>query len=137
LIKGLKYGFKSLIGIEFVPSIAQEAKVNLLKIVESQEVDTSCEIICCDVRAFKYPNTNLALYLFNPFDPIVFEGFLSNLLTDLERNPRDLTLIYYHSHCENLLDNCDKLERVKYGIIPRIKLKILSGHKYGAWKYKL
>lgn len=136
LINGLKFGFKNLIGVEFVPSIAELGRRNINNILESQNLDVSCEIVSEDIRTFQYPETDLILYLFNPFDLSVFEVFLSNLLEDLKKNPREATIIYYHSHCEKTLDDCEALERVKYSPLSRLKLKLLSPHIYGAWRYK-
>lgn len=136
LIKSLQFGFKNLIGVEFVPSIAEQAIINVNKTKDSWVLDATCGVVCHDIRTFQYPDTNLILYLYNPFDPTVFEVFLSNLLEDLRMNPRKMTLIYYHSHCESILDDCDELERVKYNKLTRMKLKTLSIHAYGAWRYK-
>lgn len=136
LIKGLKLGFKNLIGVEFVPSIAEQGKVNLENAIQTWNLDATCEIICEDIRSFQYPKTDLILYLYNPFDSNVFEGFLENLLADLRETPRQATLIYYHSHCEKNLDDCDELERINYSLLTRMQLKILSTHDYGVWRYK-
>jgi len=136
LIKGLKVGFKNLIGVEFIPSIAEQGVANVNNIIESWNLDTTCEIVCEDIRNFQYPETDLILYLYNPFDHNVFEVFLKNLLDDLGKTPRKATLIYYHSHCQDILDDCDKLERVEYSLMTRMKLKLLSTHNYGVWSYK-
>jgi len=136
LMKGIKFGFKNLIGVEFVPSIAKQANENLQKAMDGLKLKAKCEIVCQDIRTFKYPDTNLVLYLYNPFDPEVFQGFLDNLLRDLKANPRNATLIYYHSHCDKMLDDCDLLDRINYGFMTRMKLKILSNHSYGAWRFQ-
>lgn len=136
LVKGIQFGFKKLIGVEFVPSIAKQGVVNVNKTLDNHNDDATCDIVCEDIRHFQYPDTDLILYLYNPFDLDVFEGFLSNLLADLRRNPRQATLIYYHSHCEKVLDECDAFERLEYSFLTRMKLKLLSTHDYGTWQYK-
>jgi len=136
LIKGMTIGFKNLIGVEFVPSIAKQANENLQKSMDSLILNAKCEVVCQDIRTYKYPETDLVLYLYNPFDPIIFQPFLDNLLNDLRANPRKAKIIYYHSHCQNILDDCDMLERIDYDIMTRVKLKVLSRHSYGAWRFK-
>jgi len=136
LLKGMKIGFKNLIGVEFVPSIANQATENIQKIFDKNILETKCKIVCQDIRAYKYPDTNLVIYLYNPFDPVVFKGFLDNLLNDLQANPRKTTLIYYHPHCHDLLDDCDVFERINYSFMSRAALKIFSNHSYGAWRFK-
>jgi len=123
-------------GVEFVPSIAKQANENLQKSMDSLILKAKCEVVCQDIRTYKYPETDLVLYLYNPFDPIIFQPFLDNLLNDLRANPRKAKIIYYHSHCQKILDDCDMLERIDYDIMTRMKLKVLSRHSYGAWRFK-
>jgi len=137
LMQGMKYGFKTLIGVEFIPSLAEHARYNLEHAKSAPASNIECNVVCQDIRNYKYPDTDLVLYLFNPFDPVVFRGFLDNLLEDLQNSPRQATLIYYHSHCSQMLEDCDFLERIDYGYLARATLKILSTHTYGAWRFKL
>ena len=141
LIQALDAGFKNLIGVEFVPDIAAQSRDNMALAIGKLNDDTqksiNCQIISQDIRQYKYPNTPLILYLFNPFDPIIFQAFMDNLLKDLAENPRPMTLIYSNAHCQDILDACQELQRLEYSSLPRLKLKCLSSHSYGAWQYIL
>ena len=141
LIQALDAGFKNLIGVEFVPDIAAQSRDNMAlaigKLNDDAQKSINCQIISQDIRQYKYPNTPLILYLFNPFDPIIFQAFMDNLLKDLAENPRPMTLIYSNAHCQDILDACQELRRLEYSPLARLKLKCLSSHSYGAWEYIL
>jgi len=136
LIQGIEAGFKNVVGVEFVPLIANQGRENIKTAMKMLNKDVNWEIVSQDVREYKFPATNLVLYLFNPFDASIFEVFLNNLLLDLEANPRQATLIYNHSYCAPMLDACELMERVNYSSRSKLALNFLSNHSYGAWRFK-
>jgi len=135
MIQGIETGFNRLIGVELVPSIADLGRKNIRKALTQMNKTANWDIVSQDVQSYAYPDTDLALYLYNPFDPPVFEKFLDNLINNLNANPRKMTLIYHHAYCADLLDACPVLERVKYSFWSKTMLKLFSNHSYGAWHY--
>jgi len=134
LIIAAERGFKKVLGIEYVPSLAQTGVDNCeIALKDMDDVTWANEPI--DGTTMKYPDTDLLVFVNNSFDRPMFDDWLNNLLKDLDDNPREMVLIYNHSICSHVLDNNSKLERVKYGLFDRLYINLMNPHPYGAWRY--
>lgn len=134
LIQAANKGFKKLLGIEFVSSLAQQGQDNCAKALKGR--DLFYEVRERDARTLIYPNTDIVIFLYNPFDLPVFEKFLENLLKSLHHIPRRMTLIYNHDFCASFLENHPNLVRVKYPLLARIMLRFINPHSYSAWQFR-
>jgi SAM-dependent methyltransferase len=65
-----KYPFKCIIGIDLSPTLINRAKKNL----SASNVFFNCE----DAQFFKIPSGNSLIFLFNPFDEVIFHKFIKN-----------------------------------------------------------
>jgi len=135
LILAAEHGFKKVLGIEYVPSLAQTGVENCEIALKDMDVQWANEAI--DGTTMTYPDTNLLVFVNNSFDRPMFDDWLNNLLKDLKANPRQMVLIYNHSICSHVLDATPELERVKYSLFDRLYINLLNPHPYGAWRYKL
>jgi SAM-dependent methyltransferase len=133
LIQASEAGFHSVIGVEFAESLAKMARENLQSVLGHGQGRWRIE--GADARTYRYPDGALALFLYNPFDPPVFERFLSNLCADLAERPRDVRLIYNHTLCADLLDAQPAFERMSYPGAKQLYASILNPHPFGAWRY--
>jgi len=133
LIQASEAGFQSVIGVEFAEPLAETARENLQSVLG--EAHGHWRIDGADARTYRYPDGPLALFLYNPFDPPVFEGFLSNLRTDLDARPRDVRLIYNHPLCADLLDADPAFVRIPYSGMMRVYASTMNPHPFGAWRY--
>lgn len=99
LFVAAEYPFRRIEGVEFATELHVRARANILAF---RGVRRKCpRIECVNMNAIEYPfpDENLVLYLFNPFDSRVMEKVLSNLETSLENHPRDVFLvIVYPEH---------------------------------------
>jgi len=134
LILAAERGFKKILGIEYVPSLAQTGVRNCeIALKHMNDVTWANDVI--DGTTMKYPDTNLLVFVNNSFDRPMFDDWLNNLLDDLRKNPREMILIYNHSICSHVLDATPELERVRYGLLDRLYINLLNPHPYGAWRY--
>jgi len=134
LILAAERGFKKVLGIEYVPSLAQTGVENCeISLKDMDDVQWANEAI--DGTTMKYPDTDLLVFVNNSFDRPMFDDWLNNLLKDLKDNPREMVLIYNHSICSHVLDSTPELERVKYSLFDRLYINLLNPHPYGAWRY--
>ncbi len=134
LIIAAERGFKKVLGIEYVPSLAQTGVENCeIALKGMDDVTWANEAI--DGTTMKYPDTDLLVFVNNSFDRPMFDDWLNNLLEDLKNNPREMVLIYNHSICSHVLDAAPELERVKYSLFDRLYMDLLNPHPYGAWRY--
>lgn len=65
----LKHPFKKIIGIDLSPELICEAQKNLNS--------GNALFECIDAQFFKIPDGNSIIFMFNPFDKIMFEKFIS------------------------------------------------------------
>ena len=89
----LKYPFKLIMGIDFSPKLIIEAKKNLSK--------TNIIINCEDAQVFKIPNGNSLIFLYNPFDEVIFGRFIENNIQHFKNNKSYLA--YAQDNHRNLL----------------------------------
>jgi len=133
LVQASEAGFGHVIGVEFAPRLAAMARANMQAALG--EDNTRWQVDDADARTYKYPEGDIVLFLYNPFDPPVFELFLTNLLADLAERPRQLMLIYNHPICANILDTDQNFERVAYAGLNRAYVEIMNPHPCIAWRY--
>ncbi len=133
LIQASEAGFPSVVGVEFAKPLAQTARENLQSALG--QTQGQWRIDEADARTYRYPDGPLALFIYNPFDPPVFEAFLANLRKDLAARPREMRLIYNHTLCGDMLDTDPVFERLPYNGTNRFYARTLNPHPFGAWRY--
>jgi len=133
LIQAAEAGFTNICGIEISPTLANEGRENCEKAITTQNV--KWDISTKDATKITYPDGNLVIFMYNPFDQIVFDKFLDNLVANIKNSPRSVIIIYNHAHYAYLLDEHIHLKRIKYPSLTHLKLKLLNPHPFGAWKY--
>src|SRR5579859_1395497 len=75
LIVAAMYPFKSIVGIEYSPELARICRRNLEKL----KIENRCEVVVADAADYQFPKGNLLVFLYNPFDAIVYGQVLKNL----------------------------------------------------------
>ena len=63
--------------------------------------DVQC--ILSDVREFDFPDVPLVIFMWHPFVGPVFEQVMTNLEESLQRNPREVYLVYLKPQYEHLV----------------------------------
>lgn len=133
LMQASQAGFEKTVGVEFAASLGDIARENLTAALGSKgghwRVDHG------DARTYRYPDGDIALFLYNPFDPPVFKAFLENLLADLAERPRALGIIYNNAFCADLLDREPAFVRLPYKGLGGAFLRLMNPHDCGAWRY--
>ncbi|MFY9560014.1 MAG: class I SAM-dependent methyltransferase [Terriglobales bacterium] len=69
LLLARKYGFRRLVGVEFAPALVKCARVNV----------PGAEIVLGDAAEFRFPDTPLVVFLYNPFGSEVLQKVVANL----------------------------------------------------------
>lgn len=134
LIQAIEAGFCNVVGVEFAKPLAELARKNLNLALGGKNGNWRVEE--ADARTYRYPDGPIAVFIYNPFDPPVFEAFLANLRQDLEARPRDARVIYNHTLCGDMLDADSAFERLSYHGTNRFYACTLNPHPFGAWRYK-
>jgi 16S rRNA G966 N2-methylase RsmD len=66
------YPFKRIIGVEYSPRLAAICRSNLNKL----GIMERCEIILGDAADYVFPDGNLLVFLYNPFDSVILNRIL-------------------------------------------------------------
>jgi SAM-dependent methyltransferase len=93
-----EFGFKRIIGIDISPILVRSALENLAKWKRKSNI----EIGCADASEWEWPQENLVVFLYNPFDSVILIKVLEKLRRSRAGIPRDLWVIYCsptHSRC--------------------------------------
>lgn len=104
LLVAANLGFKQIIGVEFVHELAEVAKRNLAKVRIADAV-----VVETDAATYRFPDSDLVVYLYNPFSEEVVHMVLANLRESL---PKKLYVIYANPLCASLFDTSGFLTRL-------------------------
>ncbi len=95
----LRAPFAEVAGLDLSATLIDTARRNFASLDRAGRTS----LTVADVVTYDDYDRFTYLYLFNPFLGEVFDAFLANLTTSLERRPRDLTVIYYFPRCGTVL----------------------------------
>ena len=88
------YPYKKIIGVEFAEDLNDIAQKNIKNYRSKNQKCKNIESICLDAAKFEIPEEPLVFYLFNPFSEKVLTQVLKNIETSLEKNPREIYIMY-------------------------------------------
>lgn len=86
-------GFPKVTGIDFSTKLCGDAKDNLMHIKEKVQL-LQYEIINTDATDYPIPYDADCIFFFNPFDEIIMKEVIENIKSSLEKNPRNITIVY-------------------------------------------
>jgi 16S rRNA G966 N2-methylase RsmD len=109
IIHAKKLGFKETIGVEFAKELHETAKRNIQKL-QLKNVTS----LYADATTFTPPNQVSVIYFFNPFDEVVMEKVIDNLLRHKENFENDVYVIYGNFSCHILRDKLQFLKNINY-----------------------
>lgn len=95
--------FARVIGVEISPELNAVAQRNL----ERNRERMACgdfELVTADAAFYEIPDDVTFVYLFSPFRGRTFRRVVANLISSLDREERDLTLIYANPAMHDHLD---------------------------------
>jgi len=115
LLIAARYGFKRIIGIEFVPSLYEAAKRNVER-MQSGLKGASIDLRCMDATEYRFTPDDTVLYFFDPFGADVMRKVLRNFKASLDESPRQVWVIYVHPVLlPLLLEELPVQEKARYG----------------------
>jgi SAM-dependent methyltransferase len=73
LIIASQHGFAELIGVEHSAKLCRIATANM------QKIRVSAQIICQDASSFQFPDKDVFVFFYHPFDSVILNKVLNNL----------------------------------------------------------
>jgi len=92
-----------MIGVEFVDELVEVARTNLAK----RQI-TNAVVLHVDAADFDFPDSDLVVYLYNPFSQEVLRKVVANLKAGCLKR---LYVIYKGQQCAEIFDSCGFLTR--------------------------
>lgn len=104
LLGAANLGFKQVIGVEFAHELAEIARKNLAKMRIASAV-----VVQTDAAEYRFPNSDMVVYLYNPFLQEVMQKVVANLRESLSGK---LYVIYKVPKCAAIFDTSGFLTRL-------------------------
>lgn len=105
LIVAIELGFKYALGVEFARSLAEIGQANLSKLNMMRGSS-----IHGDAADFVFPDSDIVIYLFNPFEEVVLAKVVANLSSFHAKHPdRTIYVIYNRAKHGHVFDGTDFL----------------------------
>ncbi len=98
IIHAKRYGFKKTVGIEFAKELHLVAQQNIQKF-NLKNVNSYYQ----DATTYIPPKDTSVIYLFNPFDSVVMEKVIQNILDQKKNFEHEVYIIYGNPSCEDLM----------------------------------
>lgn len=94
LLLASRYPFGEIVGVEFARELVDIARSNIERFRNPSQKCRALNVIEADAAAYDFPEAPLVVYFYNPFSKDVFDIVLKNLVSSLERRPRDCFIVY-------------------------------------------
>jgi hypothetical protein len=106
------YPFRQVVGVEIVPSLHGVALENARRYSSGHPGAPPIDVLLGDAASYVFPSGPLLLYLYHPFCRPVLEQVLKNLGKSLERESREVAVVYINDELRDALDRAPFLERI-------------------------
>ena len=87
LILAARRGFRQVLGVEFAKELHEIAERNIRRACNGR-----AQSILCDAGEFEIPNGPCVLYLYNPFDRLLMERVVHNIVSSFRAKPRHIVI---------------------------------------------
>jgi SAM-dependent methyltransferase len=108
-------GFGRVVGVEASLALHTVACQNLREWARAGNDTRNIRLQHADAATVAIPDGPCVVYLFNPFRERTVSRVLLNLKWSLQRQPRDLWLIYYNPQFGYMLENSPYMARITVG----------------------
>jgi 16S rRNA G966 N2-methylase RsmD len=105
------FNFRSIIGVEFAKELHVIAQRNIRTYQNPKQKCFEITSISADATTFQLPEENCVLYFFHPFREEVMARVLENIERSYRRNPRKITLLYYHPQLNSMIEQVSFLRK--------------------------
>jgi 16S rRNA G966 N2-methylase RsmD len=109
IIHAKELGFKKTIGIEFAKELNDQAVKNI-EALKLKNVSS----LYADATSYTLPNDISLIYFFNPFDEVVMQKVINNIIAQKDSFENEVYIIYGNASCTILKENFKLLNEVTY-----------------------
>ena len=96
LLLASEFPFRKIVGVEMREDLHAQALENVGRFRQPKAKCSQIECVLEDATRYDFPTGKLVVYLFNPFTADVMSQVLRRLDESVEKNPRDVILVYVY-----------------------------------------
>jgi len=104
--------FQRVLGVEFIPELQAIATKNISVYQPATRRCQDVECILSDVRDFVFPAGPLVIFMWHPFVGPVFEQVMAHLDESLQRDPREVYLVYLKPEFAHIVERVSSLHKM-------------------------
>jgi hypothetical protein len=112
LLLAAAYPFREILGVEFSARLHQQACHNIENARAAGRIGHNVASVNLDASRYAFPDGNLVVYLFNPFQEPIIQIMLDNLQRALDQQPRNVFIIYCHPQYPHPFDTSPFLRKI-------------------------
>ena len=109
IIHAKQLGFTKTIGVEFAKELHEQAVKNI-EVLKLENIES----LYADATSYELPNDISVIYFFNPFDEIVMQKVIANIMAQKSSFTNDVYVIYGNASCSILKENFELLKELTY-----------------------
>ncbi len=94
LLVASEYPFQRVVGVEISAELSGIARQNIGRYQPASRKCEALEIHTTDATTFDFPDTNLLVHLYHPFEPAITHAVLSHLQKSIQARPRRVVIAY-------------------------------------------
>lgn len=118
LVVASEFPFRSVIGVEISPELADVAKENSQVIARNFCERPPIDVVNDDALDYVLPEGNLIIFLYNPFGEALITRLLTNIETALLKRDRSIWIVYVNPVYGHIFDASSMLSRIYAESIP-------------------
>jgi SAM-dependent methyltransferase len=105
LMEAARCGFRRVVGVEFSPDLCRIAERNIAAFRQRSGTNAEIRIVECDAVEYTIQDDDNVFYMFHPFKEAVMEKVLGNIARSLEKEDREMLLLYHYPACREVIEN--------------------------------
>ena len=105
LLVASEFPFRKIVGVEMREDLHDQALENVQRFRHPRAKCSRIECKLKDATLYNFPSGKLVVYLFNPFSQGVMQRVLRRLDDSVEKDPRDIVLVYVYPEFGSQIKN--------------------------------
>lgn len=110
LLLASRLPFKEIVGVELSDVLCQIARRNLNFYQDPLQRCKRLRVICQDAVNYQWPDENIVLFLYNPFDEELMRPVVANLERNLRARRKDVYVVYTNPLYQHVLEQSEVFE---------------------------
>lgn len=106
--------FKKVVGVEFSDQLCSIANQNIGIFPDKEKQCQDIEVICTDALQYQLPNSDLVIFLYNPFGRQIMEKVAENVAKSYSSNPRKIIVVYMTAYFADIWSKFSYLKQSRF-----------------------